>query len=131
MNKALFSIASIAFLTASLSVANAGESQSDEDIIKRIQPIGEVHLAGDAPAVAAGPRSGEDVFKASCFACHGTGAMGAPKPGDSGEWTKRLAQGMDVVVQHAITGFSTMPARGTCGNCSDDELKAAVEFMVK
>lgn len=127
MKKVLFSIA----LIAGLSVANAGESQSEEDIAARIKPVGEVHLASTAPAAPTGPRSGEDVFKASCFACHGTGAMGAPKTGDSAEWTKRLAQGMDVVIQHAITGFSTMPARGTCAACSDDEIKAAVEFMVK
>jgi cytochrome c5 len=127
MKKVLFSIA----LIAGFSVANAGESQSNEDISKRIKPVGEVYIAGDTPAAATGPRSGEDVYKASCFACHGTGAMGAPKAGDTVQWSKRAEQGVDVVIEHAISGFNGMPPRGACAACSDDEIKAAVEFMMQ
>lgn len=127
MKKVLFSIA----LIAGFSVANASDHQSEAEIIKRIKPIGEVHVAGDTPAQASGPRSGEDIFKASCFACHGTGALGAPKPGDTADWAKRAEQGLDVIMKHAIDGFSTMPPRGTCAACSDDDIKAAVEFMMK
>lgn len=127
MKKVLLSIA----LIAGISVANAGESQSNEDISKRIKPVGGVYLASDAPAVPSGPRSGEDVYKASCFACHGTGAMGAPKAGDTTDWAERGKQGMEVLIEHAVNGFNTMPPRGACAACSDDEIKAAVEFMTK
>ena len=108
----------------------------------RIKPAGKLNTgapiavaAAPAPAAAAAvARSGDAVYNASCVACHGTGAAGAPKLGDTAAWGDRIAQGMDTLVQHAIAGFQgktgVMPPRGTCGNCSDDELKAAVEYMV-
>jgi cytochrome c5 len=88
-----------------------------------------------AAAPAAGPRSGEAVYKSACFVCHDMGIAGAPKLGDTAAWAPRIAQGMATLQQHAIDGFQgstgVMPARGTCAACSDDELKAAVEFMVE
>jgi len=109
----------------------------------RIKPVGQMNTgapiavavapAAAAPAAAAA-RSGDAVYNASCVACHGTGAAGAPKLGDKAAWGDRLAQGMDTLVKHSINGFQgktgVMPPRGTCGTCSDAELKAAVEFMV-
>ena len=128
MKKVLFAIT----LVAGFSVAQAAEdNQSSEEISKRIKPVAQLHIGDGAAAAPSGPRSGEDVYKASCFACHGTGAMGAPKTGDAAEWEKRMAKGLDQVVANAINGFNTMPPRGTCAACSDDELKAAVEFMIK
>ncbi|MBD1582408.1 c-type cytochrome [Pseudoalteromonas sp. S16_S37] len=103
---------------------------TEEAIQKRLAPIGEVYLAGaDSAAEAAptGPRSGEQVYQAACFACHGTGALGAPKSAD--DWVPRLAKGKDVLLDHAINGFNAMPPRGTCMNCSDDEIAAAIDFM--
>jgi cytochrome c5 len=128
MKKVLFAIT----LLAGFSIANAAdEGQSREEISKRIKPVGQLHIGSGEPAAPAGPRSGSDVYQASCFACHGTGAMGAPKKGDVAEWEKRGAKGIDAVVANAINGFAGMPARGTCAACSDDEIKAAVEFMMK
>jgi cytochrome c5 len=87
-----------------------------------------------AAAPAAGPRSGQEVYKSACFVCHDMGIAGAPKLGDTAAWAPRIAQGMASLQQHAIDGFQgatgVMPARGTCAACSDDELKAAVEYMV-
>jgi len=118
-------------LTLSLGV-NASDL-SNEAIKKRIAPVGNVYLAGaEAPKVAAeptGPRSGQTVYQASCFGCHGTGAAGAPLKGNADAWAPRLAQGMDVLFDHAVNGFNAMPPKGTCMDCSDDELKAAIEFM--
>jgi len=118
-------------LTMSMAVSAAG--QSNEEIQKRIQPVGGVYLAGAVAEVVAaptGPRSGEQVYQASCFGCHGTGAAGAPKYGDAAAWAPRKAQGMDVLFDHALNGFNAMPPKGTCMSCSDDELKAAIEHMV-
>ena len=101
-----------------------------EAIKKRIAPVGSVYLAGAnaaAEVVPSGPRSGEQVYQASCFACHGTGALGAPKTAD--DWAARLGKGRDVLINHAINGFNAMPPRGTCMDCSDDEIAAAVDFM--
>ncbi|MGF1738800.1 c-type cytochrome [Photobacterium satsumensis] len=107
---------------------------SDEAIAERIKPVGSVYLEGDAPAgpvVAAGPRSGDTVYGTFCAACHGTGVMGAPKIGDSTDWSPRLAKGNDVLADHAINGFNAMPAKGSCMDCSDDEIIAAIDHMIE
>jgi cytochrome c5 len=112
-------------------VAHA-QDKSTDDIKARIMPVGSLHIAGAQAEVAAasGPRSGADVYGKSCVACHGGGIMGAPKLGDATDWSQRLSQGMETVLSHAINGFNAMPPKGTCGNCSDAEIKAAIEHMI-
>ncbi len=75
----------------------------------------------------------EQKYMASCFACHSTGAAGAPKVGDgmAAEWEPRLEKGMDAVVANAINGINTMPAKGLCFDCTDDDLRALVEYMIE
>lgn len=75
---------------------------------------------------------GETVYKKSCMSCHMTGAAGAPKVGDAAAWKSRIAKGSTALVQSAITGVpgTAMMARGTCGACSDDDIKAAVDYMI-
>jgi len=116
-----------------VTAAQAAKKDSDEEIAKRIKPVGSVHVAGvvAASAAASGPRSGADVYNASCVACHGSGVLGAPKKGVAADWTPRLEKGFDTVWQNAINGIGGMPPRGTCGDCSDDEIKAAIEFMAE
>lgn len=74
----------------------------------------------------------EQKYMASCFACHSTGAAGAPKvgPGNAGEWEPRLEKGLDAVVANAINGMNTMPPKGLCFDCNDADLRAIVEFMI-
>ena len=74
----------------------------------------------------------EQKYMASCFACHSTGAAGAPKVGAgmSAEWEPRLEKGLDAVVQNAINGVNTMPAKGLCFDCTDEDLRAIVEYMI-
>ena len=74
----------------------------------------------------------EQKYMASCFACHSTGAAGAPKVGAgmSAEWEPRLEKGLDTIVQNAINGVNTMPAKGLCFDCSDDDIRAIVEYMI-
>jgi len=79
---------------------------------------------------ASAARSGEEIFNASCAACHSTGAAGAPKIGDKEAWASRIATGMDALMESAVHGKNAMPPRGTCMDCSDDELKSAIEYMV-
>ena len=71
-------------------------------------------------------------YMPSCFACHSTGAAGAPKVGAgmSAEWEPRLEKGLDAVVQNAINGINTMPAKGLCFDCTDEDLRAIVEYMI-
>jgi cytochrome c5 len=89
-----------------------------------------VAAAAPAAAPAAAAVDGKKVYDSSCMACHATGAAGAPKTGDKAAWAPRIAQGMDMLHNHAINGIRAMPPRGTCAACSDDDLKAAVDYMV-
>lgn len=83
-----------------------------------------------SPTVAAAPRSGEAVYQAACVACHSAGVAGAPKLGDTAAWAPRIAQGKDTLLQHVLQGFKAMPPNGSCADCSEDELRAAVDYLV-
>ena len=92
-----------------------------------------------APAVAAAaPEAenavGKSIYGKTCALCHAAGVAGAPKPGDKADWGPRIAQGNDMLYKHAIEGFNgakgSMPARGGNPTLKDDEVKAAVDFMV-
>ncbi|MGL4716594.1 MAG: c-type cytochrome [Aeromonas sp.] len=135
----------VGMTAASLSgVALAADDLSAEAIAERIKPVGQVYTAKDlegivgasataAAATPSGPRDGEAVYKGACFACHDTGAAGSPKRGDKAAWEPRIAQGFDVLKKHAIEGFTgklgMMPPRGTCANCSDEEIANAIHYM--
>lgn len=125
-----------------VTVVAANEPNSIEN---RIKPIGQVRLAGEpAPAAkdnannntaavatpAAEQSPGERVYSSACLACHSTGAAGAPKLGDTAAWTPRSAQGMAVLLNHALNGFNAMPARGGNAALTDDDIKAAIGFML-
>jgi len=79
------------------------------------------------------PRSGLEVYKHRCKACHGRNTQGAPMPGDTYEWAQRLKQGVDVLEKHSLKGYrnSVMPPNGGCRNCSDKEVLAALYHMLK
>jgi cytochrome c5 len=106
-----------------------------DEIRERVQPFGEVCRAGQdcgqaTAAAASGPLSGEQVYNQFCFACHTSGVGGAPMLADKAAWEPRIAQGIDTLLQHTINGIRAMPAKGTCMNCSDDELRDAMQYMV-
>ena len=75
----------------------------------------------------------EQKYMASCFACHSTGAAGAPKVGAGmiSEWESRLEKGLDAVVANAINGVNAMPAKGLCFDCNEDDIRALVEYMLE
>ncbi|MCR9105402.1 MAG: c-type cytochrome [Gammaproteobacteria bacterium] len=68
-------------------------------------------------------------YQTSCFACHSTGAAGAPKTGDVAAWESRMAQGMDAMVASVKKGLNGMPPTGLCADCTDEEYKALIEYM--
>ncbi len=90
--------------------------------------------AGEEKAGEAGEDLGKKVFGNVCSMCHASGAAGAPKFGDKADWGPRIAQGKDVLYKHALEGFTgkkgQMPARGGSATLKDDEVKAAVDYMV-
>ena len=119
------------------AVPGAGSSVAD-----RIRPAGQVSVASAETkqepqkiAVAAPPpsRDGQQVYQASCVACHDTGLAGAPKLGDKGQWAQRIAKGLDTLYASAVNGVQgsagAMPAKGGNPTLSDAEVKAAVDYM--
>ncbi len=74
--------------------------------------------------------SGKKIYGEYCFSCHGPGLNGAPKLGDKEAWAPRLAKGVDLMLQATIDGIPpAMPPMGLCMSCSNEELRAAVEYM--
>lgn len=74
---------------------------------------------------------GKKIYDTACFACHATGVANAPKIGDKQAWAPYIATGMDTMLQVAITGKGAMPPRGTAMQASDQELRLAIEYMIK
>ncbi|WP_019528486.1 c-type cytochrome [Dasania marina] len=129
---------SLLVLASVLSLSAYAISEKNLEAIKeRTAPVAKVCLEGDdscgsvVAAVASGPQSAEDVYNASCMACHATGAAGAPKLGDTAAWAPRIAKGLDTLHDHALNGFNGMPPKGLCMSCSDDEIKATVDYIVE
>jgi cytochrome c5 len=99
---------------------------AEEAVARRIQPIGHVEIR-DASDVAS-LKTGEQVYQAVCTACHGSGAAGAPKTGDTAAWAPRLAQGYETLLNSALKGKGAMGAQGG-GDYSDYEIARAVVYL--
>ena len=77
-------------------------------------------------------RLGQNVAEAkSCFACHGSGAAGAPVTGDAEAWGERMEKGIDVVLANAMNGTGAMPAKGMCMDCTEENIRSLIDFMVE
>jgi len=120
--------------------ADPTDSVMRNALIERIGPVGQVRtaamakeedsqLAAVADSAAAGePRSGEDLYKGACSACHDSGAADAPKFGDAEVWATRGEIGLDALVASAIKGKGVMAARGG-SNYTDEEMQRAVKHL--
>lgn len=119
-------------------------------IQKRIAPLGDVRMQEEikeeaaeqdetaeqdktAPVAAetAEKESGQEVYEQYCQVCHQGGVAGAPKFRKAADWEKRLEEKkLEGITASAIKGLNAMPPKGSCMQCSDDDIKAAVEYMV-
>ena len=99
------------------------QAASDEDAAS------DEEAAGDAPAHAS--IDGEAIYNQACMACHMTGAAGAPRRGEAGEWEGRIDQDIETLYDHSINGFGAMPPKGGNMSLSDDEVRAATDFLVE
>lgn len=101
----------------------------EEATLVRIQPVAKVRLAPlSAPGPATGDRSGADLYKAVCGACHTTGVANAPKTGDKAAWAPLISTGLNHMLEVAIKGKGAMPPRGGSDG-TDDELKRSIIYM--
>ncbi len=113
------------------SAADAGASSGADEAELRIQPVAGFALAkADAAAATSAPKDGPTVFNSVCGACHNTGAAGAPKVDDKAAWAPRVATGTAALYNSALNGKNAMPARGGVPTLSDDEIKAAVDYIL-
>ena len=119
----------VQFVTAQRLTGAGSDSQSAEAIEERLSPVAN---AGYTFKDASGPKvlqSAEAIYTSTCVACHGAGVAGAPKFGDAGAWTARLAQGYDTVLKHALEGLRAMPAKGGNPDLDDVEVARAVVYI--
>lgn len=90
-----------------------------------------VTLGGCGEGNGAASQVGETVYNRSCFSCHAAGVSGAPVPGDEAAWTSRVAKGREVLLRSVKDGMPPgMPPMGLCMSCTDEELNAAIDFML-
>ncbi|MEZ5606459.1 MAG: c-type cytochrome [Burkholderiaceae bacterium] len=120
----IFTIIGLVTYFSSGKDQSPGETDAAQKIAARIQKVGTVEIRDANRPLA----SGEDVYKAQCIACHGTGVSGAPKFGDAGDWAPRIKQGYDTLLHSALTGKGAMAPQGG-GNYSDVEIGRAVVYM--
>lgn len=138
-------VAKLSDMTQGIYAADTEEYQAA--VSERLRPFGQVYLPGEEesagePVVpeAAQPdpvetmMSGPQVYNEACLVCHGAGVGGAPVLGDAANWSARIDQGNDTLYLHAIEGYTGesgfMPAKGARMDLSDDEVRAAVDYMV-
>ena len=100
---------------------------SQEAVVARIKPVANVTIS--EAGSSGGARSGDEIVKAACAACHTTGAANAPKIGDKGGWAPRLGLGLDGLVKSAVKGKGGMPPRGGLPDLSDYEIARAIVVM--
>lgn len=121
--------------------------QRAAEIGANTKPVGEVRVEGEqsaaqvaaaapAPAAETSPADvGKQTYSGLCFSCHGTGLPGIPQFGDKAAWADRIATGKPLLYEHALHGFTgksgiMMPPKGGNPALSDDQVKAAVDYMV-
>lgn len=124
----------MALAAATLVLAACGKSDAPATATApEPTPAPVTEAPAPAPAPTAENTAGKRVYGMTCAMCHAAGVAGAPKPGDKADWAPRIAQGKDTLYKHAMEGFTgskgVMPARGGATTLSDDDVKAAVDYM--
>jgi len=128
------------FVTGGKNIEPAGSSaRAAESIADRMRPVGTLWIAGETPpagavavpvvAAAKVEKTGEEIYKQACASCHTTGALNAPKLGDTAGWAKLIPEGFDSLTRTAISGVRQMPARGGNPALTDIEVRRAVAYL--
>lgn len=129
----IISLGLVAVSFTDISMSAMAETSVREQLIQEnIKPVGDVYLTGQAPqmASAGGAKTAESIYNGHCVVCHAAGVAGAPKFGNKADWAPRVAKGMETLLDHALHGYNAMPPKGTCMDCSDDEIKASIQYML-
>jgi cytochrome c5 len=119
----------------------SAQGNDDVEIEQRIKPVGNVRIEGatqttNTPTVL--PENitpqekmtaGQETYQTYCATCHASGIAGAPKFRSVEDWKPRLAKGSETLLKNSIKGINAMPPKGTCAECADADLKAAIDYM--
>ena len=120
----VFIIIGLVSYVTSANKPAAGAVNTEKAVAERLQKIGSVEIR-DANRPL---KSGEEVYKAQCSACHATGAAGAPKFQDAAAWAPRIKTGLDALLNSALKGKGAMAPQGG-GDHSDVEIARAAVYM--
>tara|TARA_R110002124_G_scaffold174233_4_gene341852 strand:+ start:9968 stop:10399 length:432 start_codon:yes stop_codon:yes gene_type:complete len=132
-----FSFILVTLIILISSASSFARLSREDSIAERLAPIGNVYLSGGSSLDTKIEKklskdAGVKRYKSMCFACHDTGASGAPKVGDKALWANRIkSQSIETIYKHAIEGYKAMPAKGGCISCADEEIKMAVDYMLE
>ena len=116
----------VMYVTADKRPAAGSDAMTPQAVAQRIRPVGVVEVK-DATDIAS-LKNGEQVFAGQCAACHASGALGAPKLGDTAAWAARIKSGFDALVHSALAGKGQMPPQGG-GDFTDFEIARAVVYL--
>jgi cytochrome c5 len=115
--------------TTSMVLAMGSQPSTDDEVVKaRIAPVAHIEFAATAAGASKGNRSGEQLYKAVCVACHEAGVAGSPKFGDKAAWAPRIALGLDGLLKSATAGKNAMPPKGG-SDANEVELARAIAYM--
>lgn len=119
----------VIYVTNDKSIGAGSDGLAAEAVTERVKPVAD---EGFTLKDVNGPKvlkTGEEVYKMACVACHGTGAAGAPKLGDADAWAPRIKQGYETLAKHALEGIRAMPAKGGNPDLDDVEVERVVVLM--
>ena len=108
----------------------ASEPEAQPAPAEPVAPVAAAPAVAEAPSAPASLEVGKKVYDKVCFVCHATGVAGSPILGNKEQWAPRIATGMDALYHTALTGKGAMPPKGGNTTLSDDDVKAAVDFIV-
>lgn len=140
--KAKLIMSGLAALGVMAGTTGAYAQDAARDVIaERLEPVGQLCIQGQDCGTAAAPADdsagsggdidGEGIYGNVCSACHESGAAGAPVRGNEEAWAERTGQGFATLLEHAINGIGAMPPKGGNPNLSDEEVEAAVAYLLE
>ena len=121
--------------TTSSTDSSHSNSMVDNAVLERIKPIGEVridtsNMVASTESNESTERSGEEIYNSKCAGCHTSGVMDAPKYASLEDWSTRIDLGLEKLTLSAIAGKGGMPPRGACMDCTDNEIKDTVQYIL-
>jgi len=107
----------------------------DNAVLERIKPVGDVridtnNMVASVESNESSERSGEAIYNSKCSGCHTSGVMEAPKYASLEDWSTRIDVGLEKLTLSAIAGKGGMPPRGACMDCTDNEIKLTVQYIL-